>query len=1251
MTVLHLRITTNIFRLTVFVIVYSFTTAHKNLFLLDDAVQMDYRTRIHLPADYDPLALINSYEGLCRFLASETSKPIELDLSIGSSETSTVVTMKALFDRDVEAIACFAVELYTHSVVNYSESDRWNHAKRVKVARYNARLYWDRIPYCLHQGLRLVLQPFADETQNVLSSDRFLPSTSQLLNVLFEFPSYMFDLHMVIQWLSDRRSGQLHPVITRPPFLWGPLAAAFISPTNETILDMTVSSNHISPNVLSLLYPHMRRTIKACPVWLLQSDRLLEFFASVGGALAVKNYLLPLFLSLFNAGSLMLSVSQSSGQHPLTVLCSKQFLRSLLTYVGCESFLKHLPIRIASALLSSPTDYTTNTLSDVKIKIGFESRSSMSYDTEDIVVSDVNQAGEIGLDVWNFETVDEVVERSGYRKREVRLVNSPSTVDNEESAPVPSISPTADRSLTTRHLEQPPAYVQHCPPSIGLSGLINSNACFEQNIGMPSHIVGKPLVNKNIHTVTSIRNCTVCVSPVATSMDSLSWLAKRIGPLLSARYIVPSLLATLVVCYEVEKRIELVDSRSLDMTCSFDKNSLSATNQIFNWPLIGDELAVAILQCLKRLVDLYGVSFVSFVYLPFVRHTIKTVTMTMGVGSLVLDASESEGVCFNQNLCTWNARTFGSLVAALTFLHQLITFIPDSLLLDLLQDSVLQDLLTQAIRIAGRHDCSYPGSSRGRRVLLYRLIDCIYVLGRRVGFELTRTHMTSLFQMFFALFDRVPCRKERTNLFQAEINTEYSVGCPPFLPGHYDTHRPSIREDVAQELSDTFTPELARLAYIPFCRLAGGAYMDACLYNVELIHSLVGSILTLEGDALTLADFDFTSATKCVTAGDNFIASTESSKNPWTNASKGPSAPTSCSHCTYGEFHLRGVWTDILQQQLEEKNEMDYRQQCYRYHGMRASSFVGHTGKINCIDVMDTENCFLTGAQDNTVQLWSLNNSYNPNSFTSLTSAQNVGKSTFSNPHMHNMLTANPAERSPLSNPVIPSVSIAARLVYREHRKSVFASVFLNNNRLIASCDGHLLLWDPCTGQRVRGGFGTQAMLTALTRSTCPYGALLCADQRGQLFLIDPRAATRNRIQSVALASGVSFASVVRGGLRVGLKNASGAPKNQHDSKIDDPLTRQLCALYSPLHHQSSRSVTSIPNVAIMNNAEGTIRHLATCGTSHVLLCGFTSGLMTALDLRQYQVVKAWQGHANTVVQVKNFIAAHDGTIFEVYIF
>ncbi|KAA3674263.1 uncharacterized protein DEA37_0003827, partial [Paragonimus westermani] len=342
--------------------------------------------------------------------------------------------------------------------------------------------------------------------------------------------------------------------------------------------------------------------------------------------------------------------------------------------------------------------------------------------------------------------------------------------------------------------------------------------------------------------------------------------------------------------------------------------------------------------------------------------------------------------------------------------------------------------------------------------------------------------------------------------------------------------------------------------------------------------------------------------------------------------------PTSCSRCADSEFHLRGAWTDILQQQQDEINEMENRQQSYQYHGIRASCFVGHTGKVNCIDVMDTENCFLTGAQDNTVQLWSLTNSYSPNLFTSLTSAQNSGQSTFSSPH--SKWTTNPTQRSTLSNPVIPSASIAARLVYREHKKSVFASIFLNNYRLIASCDGHLILWDPCTGQKVRGGFGTQAMLTAVTRSTYPHGALLCADQRGQLFLIDPRAATHQHVQSLPLASGLLSASMVRAVLRMGAKSTSGAPKKHN--KTDDPLTHQLYALYSSVHTQSSRSVTFVPNGASTNSAEGTLRHLAACDTSHILLCGFTSGLMTALDLRQYQVVKAWQGHANTVAQIEH---------------
>ncbi|VDP91740.1 unnamed protein product [Echinostoma caproni] len=57
-------------------------------------------------------------------------------------------------------------------------------------------------------------------------------------------------------------------------------------------------------------------------------------------------------------------------------------------------------------------------------------------------------------------------------------------------------------------------------------------------------------------------------------------------------------------------------------------------------------------------------------------------------------------------------------------------------------------------------------------------------------------------------------------------------------PSHHIS--PSLKSIVLVELRHTYDGDLARLAYVPFCRLAGGCYIDKNLYNTEWIHSLIG---------------------------------------------------------------------------------------------------------------------------------------------------------------------------------------------------------------------------------------------------------------------------------------------------------------------------------------------------------------------------------------------------------------------------
>ncbi|VEL32805.1 unnamed protein product [Protopolystoma xenopodis] len=72
----------------------------------------------------------------------------------------------------------------------------------------------------------------------------------------------------------------------------------------------------------------------------------------------------------------------------------------------------------------------------------------------------------------------------------------------------------------------------------------------------------------------------------------------------------------------------------------------------------------------------------------------------------------------------------------------------------LIAEPILQQYLIGAIRLAGRYDTIFPTGVSGRSALLYKIIETLYVLGLRTGFEMTRTQMTSAFQLFFANFDR-----------------------------------------------------------------------------------------------------------------------------------------------------------------------------------------------------------------------------------------------------------------------------------------------------------------------------------------------------------------------------------------------------------------------------------------------------------------------------------------------------------------
>ncbi|KER23469.1 hypothetical protein T265_08636 [Opisthorchis viverrini] len=1316
----------------------------------EPAIHNDYCPQLHLPSEYNPLAMIEMYEELCRFLATETPLPLTLELPKKPAKHKRSVSLRSLLNFDVEAIGCLTVELFTHLMVNYSEAQRWTHTQRLQMARSNARRYWDRIPSCLHNALRMILDPFDELGSLNTFQRRFLPTARQLLLVVFEFPPYMYDVCTVQQWLTDLASSCESALPRRFSRLWGPICAAFFLPSDQDNLP-SVYSYHVPPEVLDLLNPHLQKAVQACPWWLyglLQSDRLLRFYTAVGGLKAVDKYLLPLIMDLYKPEIMKDLARRYTSQHPVSVLCSRRVLQCLLTHMTPTSFLSHLPACLVMGMLWATN--ITNTASPVleeQLNVCFEQRSS-----DPISVSlKYNR---------DFRSTERMIEDSSpslssldYPPHTFRPSNLPGDVD-EIGLDLRSLE--ADCELL--ELFQGPTESEHCPPpslngphssrniqSVAGADVKPSTECRKTSvhkdwqsltdleppvtIGMAENDVGSlpPSTLDNVHTsstgadlATSVKSRNSFVPPVAVATGSVIWLARRIGPILTARHVVPHLLAAIAVAYsesnivriltackrtslehstlEVSKAdtrissgksltkldrvgeggklcLDIVNSGGEQLMATVTpvtsapaqpgasgKSHLPMSVQVTNRPLMGDSVAAASLRCLENLVHVYGVCLALHVYIPYAQRTVNTVLATVGSPAWKAPEDEQPSVanpCSSVPPSRWNVRTLGELVASLTLLHQFLAYIPDLTLSDYLRDSTLQDILHKSIRISGRLDSPFPCGSVGRLAVLYRVIDCIYVVGMRVGFEMTRTHMTSLFQVFFALFDRVAAlnEQEKTRMPSRETTIEQSnnesscttgdfesigdTGTDQFPSAPSNDLPPKLNPDVLMELCATFTNDLARLAYIPFCCLAGGAFVDTCIYNTGWIQELVRSqpVSQQHGSAHQL----LLATQPPLQDGPVNPGNTTPPIQQAANVIQDLNLLAGSVFHGDAAYRLRGSWSDVFQQITHDEDAL--RCGSVHYHGFRLASFAGHNGRINSIDLMSMENGFVTASQDRTVQLWSLSDSYStahPSARSPLTNAPGAFKSlssatafTGGTSGLQGFLTQTSSGRdTPNDQTNTPMVPVAARLVYRGHKRPVFKAVYLDNYRLMASCDGHLILWDPWTGQKVRGiSGGHSSHLSALTRCCRPHGALFCAEVNGTVRMIDPRTPHSSQMSNPLQFFSGSFLA----GLR---KDHSRVPTTyipSEQSSSSDLVTPRLAALTAALRGPTnflSSQTPSNPTVLPPPSNAGTLTRLAVCDGANVLLCGFTSGFLTAVDLRQFQVIQAWQAHSDAIVQL-----------------
>uniref|UniRef100_A0A0K2UX53 Putative LOC100169061 [Acyrthosiphon pisum] n=1 Tax=Lepeophtheirus salmonis TaxID=72036 RepID=A0A0K2UX53_LEPSM len=393
------------------------------------------------------------------------------------------------------------------------------------------------------------------------------------------------------------------------------------------------------------------------------------------------------------------------------------------------------------------------------------------------------------------------------------------------------------------------------------------------------------------------------ISQVAS--ESIVWLAHRLGPVLSARYLTRNLLKMLNLCFmgpECAERVSFNDRKS----------------RISNFKTKGDSNAENVLDSLGAIADLYGEQMILLQYIPYAKDLIENCKTRL------------------------NSNMEGGVLGVMALIHYIIPFLSDSVIMSELQDTLLTCVLFPALQLLTSKLILFPGGIEVRRLLAFRILDVIYLIGLRIGEEMSRGHLTPLCTSFFSSFEK-----------------------------NSKSHSPANLKDIAtEELDYVMTPEVAYTGYVGFYHLMGKVHLDSNVYNIEFIKSLCYSVQNY----LMLKPINFTHLRipSCVQLSEEsdspaslgnklstYVGEFDSRMNDFVRSMITRESPNTSRH-------LRGNWLAYWEHELgRPENKFTLKQ-------IRLQGFNGHSAPVKSLHVLDNENSFLSGSRDKTVKVWSL---------------------------------------------------------------------------------------------------------------------------------------------------------------------------------------------------------------------------------------------------------------------------------------
>ncbi|XP_012582001.1 PREDICTED: WD repeat-containing protein 81 isoform X2 [Condylura cristata] len=509
-----------------------------------------------------------------------------------------------------------------------------------------------------------------------------------------------------------------------------------------------------------------------------------------------------------------------------------------------------------------------------------------------------------------------------------------------------------------------------------------------------------------------------------TACKMVRWLSAKLGPTVASRHVARNLLRLLTSCYVGPTRQQFTVS-------SGESPPLSAGNIYQKRPVLGDVVSGPVLSCLLHIAYLYGEPVLTYQYLPYISYLVA-LGGTSGPTRL-------------------NSRKEAGLLAAVTLTQKIIVYLSDTTLMDILP-RISHEVLLPVLSFLTSLVTGFPSGAQARTVLCVKTISLIALICLRIGQEMVQQHLSEPVATFFQVFSQLHELRHRDLKLDPTGRGEGQLPEVTFSDGQQRLVDPSLLD----ELQKVFTLEMAYMIYVPFSCLLGDI-IRKIIPNHELVGELAGMYLESISPSgrnpasvepavpSTSSEWD-SQGGDCTqddshsgTFGSVLVGNRIQIPDDSQPESPGPLGPIpgvgsgglssesednalkrELPRSTHG---LSGNWLAYWQYEIGVSQQDAH----FHFHQIRLQSFPGHLGAVKCVAPLSGEDFFLSGSKDRTVRLWPL---YNSGDGTSET---------------------------------------APRLIYAQHRKSVFFVGQLEAPQCVVSCDGALHVWDPFTGERAQG--------------------------------------------------------------------------------------------------------------------------------------------------------------------------------------